>query len=110
MSLINGFVIRAATIPISIILGMFILAFIPEKENIFTIIGKNSIIILIFHRYFIIFFEKIINVLNINMHTVAGILLLIITSMGITLFLSIDVFYKLYKKIMETIQKIIIKE
>jgi fucose 4-O-acetylase-like acetyltransferase len=110
LSFITGFITRLATIPISIVLGIFVLAFIPQKKNIFTTIGRNSIIILIFHKYFIMVFEKMIKLLNINIHTVIGIISLIIVSTGITLFLSINIFHGLYNKTMGIIQEIIIKE
>jgi fucose 4-O-acetylase-like acetyltransferase len=109
-NLINGFIIRAATIPVSILLGIFVLASIPQNKNILTKFGRNSIVILIFHKYFIMVFEKIVELLNINIHTISGIILLIIVSIGITVFLSISVFNKIYSKTMELIQKIIMKE
>jgi fucose 4-O-acetylase-like acetyltransferase len=109
-NLINGFIIRAATIPVSILLGIFVLAFIPPNKNIFTKFGRNSIVILIFHKYFIMVFEKLVKLFDINIHTTGGIILLIIVSIGITIFLSIGVFNKTYRKTMELIQKIVMKE
>jgi fucose 4-O-acetylase-like acetyltransferase len=110
MSLINGFIMRGITIPISIILGMLILAYMPRKKNILTTTGRNSIIILIFHKYFIMVFEKVMEILKFNIHTTSGIVLLIIVSIGITLILSIDIFHKIYNKTMEKIERIILKE
>ena len=107
---INGFISRAVTIPVSIIMGVFVLAFIPQKRNIFTVIGRHSVIILIFHEYFVLAFDKIVKKLFINMETITGTVLLMAFSIGVTLFLSINVFHKIYDKIMGSVQKILIKD
>jgi fucose 4-O-acetylase-like acetyltransferase len=110
MSFTRGFITRTITIPVSLILGSIVLAYTPRKRNICTTIGKNSIIILIFHKYFIMVFEKAVRETDINMHTITGMIILMIVSIGITLLLSLDIFFRIYRKTMGIIEKIIIRE
>jgi fucose 4-O-acetylase-like acetyltransferase len=108
MNIANGIIMRMASIPVSIILGMIVMIFTPVKKNIFTRIGRNSIIIFIFHEYFVVLSWGIMRLLNVNI--AIEIVLSLIFSIGITLFLSIDAFQRLYEKIMRTIETIILKE
>jgi fucose 4-O-acetylase-like acetyltransferase len=107
MPRINGFIFRIMTIPLSILFSMLVLAYTPLKENIFTGIGKRSIIIFVFHGYLIRILRKII---TIDENSFSGILILIIVSISMTLFLSIPLFYKIYNCGIRCIEKIIIKE
>jgi fucose 4-O-acetylase-like acetyltransferase len=110
MSLTRGFITRTITIPVSLILGSMVLAYAPRKRNICTAIGKNSIIILIFHKYFLMVFDKAVRETDINIHTIIGMLILMTVSIGITLLLSLDIFFRIYRKTMEIIEKIIVRE
>jgi fucose 4-O-acetylase-like acetyltransferase len=104
---INGFLFRVITIPLSILFSIFILAFIPNTKTIFTGLGKRSVIIFVFHGYFIRLIEKTI---NINSDSLGGIMLLILFSIGITFFLSIPLFHKIYDKTIKRIESIIVKQ
>jgi fucose 4-O-acetylase-like acetyltransferase len=95
------------TIPISILFSMIVLAYTPVDKNIFTGIGKRSIIIFVFHGYLIRIYRKII---TIDGNSFSGIMILILVSIGMTLFLSIPLFYKLYNRVIKWVEKIIIKE
>lgn len=109
MSLTKGSIARAITILISLIMGSMVLAYSPGGRNIFTQAGKNSIIILIFHKYFIMIFEKIVREMEFNIHTIIGMILLVTVSIGITLLLSINILRKIHDKIMEIIGIIVKK-
>jgi fucose 4-O-acetylase-like acetyltransferase len=109
MSITNGIVTRAASVPAAIILGMAVMAVMPVKSNIFTKSGRNSIIILIFHEYFVLVFWKTAQVLNIKTDNVIWIIILVTVSIVLTLFLSTGTFKKLYIKIMKTIETIVLK-
>jgi fucose 4-O-acetylase-like acetyltransferase len=109
LNITNGIVTRAASIPIAIILGMLVMAVVPARSNIFTKLGRNSIIILIFHEYFVLVFWKTAQVLNIKTDNVMWIIILVIFSAAITMFLSTGTFKKLYIKIMKTIETIVLK-
>jgi fucose 4-O-acetylase-like acetyltransferase len=110
MNIITGTITRAASIPISIILGMLVMAVVPSGRNIFTNIGRNTIIILIFHEYFVLVFWKMTQKINMKIDTIMEMVLLIIVSAAITLFLSIDIFQELHRKIMVKIGTMVLKE
>jgi fucose 4-O-acetylase-like acetyltransferase len=110
MNIITGIITRGASIPISIVLGMLVVAVIPDKKNIFTHAGRNSIIILIFHEYFVLVFWKTTQILKMKTDTIMEIILSIITTVIITLFLSMDIFQRLYRKIMGKIERMVLKE
>jgi fucose 4-O-acetylase-like acetyltransferase len=110
MNIMTGIITRAAGIPISIVLGMLVIAVTPDKKNIFTNAGKNSIIILIFHEYFVLAFWKTAQILQMKIDTVIEIILLVIIAVIITLFLSMDIFQRLYRKIMGKMERMALTE
>jgi fucose 4-O-acetylase-like acetyltransferase len=101
-----GLLFRIITIPLSIIYGIFVLTYIPKTQTILSFFGKASLIIFIFHSYFVRLFWKIIKV---NENSLWGGATLIISSILITIFLSIPLFEKIYRKCMKTIEGIIFK-
>jgi fucose 4-O-acetylase-like acetyltransferase len=61
---ITGFMFRIITIPLAILFGSLVLAFMPDKRTIFTGLGKRSIIIFVFHGYFVRLMQKYMKLIN----------------------------------------------
>jgi fucose 4-O-acetylase-like acetyltransferase len=104
---INGLVFRIITVPLSILFSSLVLAFIPNTKTIFSRLGKESIIIFVFHGYFIRLIQKLI---NIHGNELIDGILLILLSIGITFFLSIPLFYQVYNECMKKIENIFMKK
>jgi fucose 4-O-acetylase-like acetyltransferase len=101
-----GMLIRTGTILISIILGSFFLVIIPKKRNILSIIGRNTILVLLFHKYFLMIFQKFVPMKG---DTIIEMIVMLVVAIGITLFLSISVFHRIYGKIMAVIEKLFLR-
>jgi len=102
---ITGLLFRAITIPLSILFGVFVLACTPEKLTILSYLGRASVIIYIFHVYYVSLFWRLF---TLDEDSILGMAIIIISSIGITVFLSIPVFKKMYNRCMIILEKIII--
>jgi fucose 4-O-acetylase-like acetyltransferase len=102
----TGMLYRAIIMAAALVFGGCILAFAPHKKSILTLIGKNSLVIFVFHGYFV---QYLNDFFTFNPAVFSGAAILLLISIGITLFLSIDIFYRAYNRFMALIQKLVLK-
>jgi fucose 4-O-acetylase-like acetyltransferase len=102
----TGVIYRAIIMAAALVFGAFVLAFAPHKKSILTLIGKNSLVIFVFHGYFV---QYLNDFFTFNPAVFSGVAILILISIGITLLLSINLFYRAYNRFMGIIQKLIFK-
>jgi fucose 4-O-acetylase-like acetyltransferase len=103
-----GLFIRVISIFAALLFGGLTLSWMTEKKCFLTKIGKNTLVIFVFHIYFVA------NILNPYLHvdptTVLGCLSLILISMLLTFVLSTDVLNRAYNNLMNRIANVFLKE
>jgi fucose 4-O-acetylase-like acetyltransferase len=102
-----GLIYRIIIAGSALVFGSFILSFAPKKKNFLSFLGKNSIVIFVFHGYFIQFINDFF---TFDPASISGVLILIAISLGITAFLSISWWNRGYMWLMNFLKNLVIKE
>ena len=102
-----GPIYRGIIIIGALVFGSCIFAFAPKKKTLLSKIGKNTVVIFVFHGYFVQYMNDFF---TFDPATVSGVLLMILISLGITAFLSLNWWNRTYLWLMKQLQNLIIKE
>lgn len=103
---VNGILI----FPLTVIFSIVILYFVPEKKNIFSYIGKNTIIIFLIHPFIYYFLPHILQIINeyCGLSYNLQLILIFLSSVLITLILGFNLFTKLYNKGLKKAEKLLL--
>jgi fucose 4-O-acetylase-like acetyltransferase len=93
----EGLIIRAIIIASAFPLGAFMIAFTPRKKSRLSAIGAHSLTVFVLHGFFIEFLNRRV---NLDPASPAGIALIFVISLGVTLLLSAGPLYRAYRRFM----------
>jgi fucose 4-O-acetylase-like acetyltransferase len=103
-----GLFIRVISIFAALLFGGLALSWMTEKKCFLTKIGKNTIVIFVFHIYFV---GDILNpYLHVDPTSALGCFSLILISMLLTFFLSADVLNGAYNNLMNWVANVFLKK
>ena len=97
----KGMLMSATLFVITVIFCVFVMYIIPTKRNVFSFLGKNTMVIFLFHPFVFLLYNKALSYIDVymEMDLYLKILLTILLSILTTIVLGNNFFMNLYKKI-----------